>query len=602
MSKPTWIFQLTPRMGGATGEAYNNPLLGTGLDPAAVLAREAIQNSVDAHVGSEKVRIEFRKVTLLGKEKQDFVRTLSLKPTMTSRYESLKLPRETCLTSLDDLDAPLTLLYIEDYETHGLYGDPHDPESHFFRLLLSLGDSAKSHGKENSGGSYGFGKSVYSSNSRIHTLIAYSAFTEKGKGAKPNHYARLMGCSFFNNHKHDGKAYSGRAWFGKPLRNTKDEVDPLTDDPAHEYAKRLGFRLRTASTPGTSILIVDCGVECENLRESIEEWWWPRLLDDEQGLDVVLYEQEKRLQPPKPRKRPDLRPFIECFELAVGRTVPIGKHQKADTFNKVGDIPIGQFGFSVVGDESKDLLGERIGTIALIRSPRMVIEYMPVGGVLPLPCVGAFVAAMEIDNTLKRSEPASHNKWDHKSARLDELGPEARDTVSAVLRRLKASLQRFAREAAPESSKQELRLKSLERLLGSIFKPPTTLKGGGGGSSSDPIEIHFVDQPHCIAEEKLLTTRGSFKVALSEDADREKIRISLHVRCLVKEDESLSTDDPISVTIQSKDIELIRDLETDGKVYFDLERDSRPLFTFRSGKYSPDWTTYVQVNVEEQKP
>lgn len=60
MTKQDWVFERTPEMGGATGGAFTNPLLGTGMEPAAVLAREAIQNSVDAREEGKKVRVDFR--------------------------------------------------------------------------------------------------------------------------------------------------------------------------------------------------------------------------------------------------------------------------------------------------------------------------------------------------------------------------------------------------------------------------------------------------------------------------------------------------------------------------------------------------------------
>jgi hypothetical protein len=49
-----WVFERTPRMGGASGEAIINTLQATGMSPAAVLAREALQNSCDAYLKNSK--------------------------------------------------------------------------------------------------------------------------------------------------------------------------------------------------------------------------------------------------------------------------------------------------------------------------------------------------------------------------------------------------------------------------------------------------------------------------------------------------------------------------------------------------------------------
>lgn len=600
MSKQSWVFERTPEMGGATGGAFTNPLLGTGMEPAAVLAREAIQNSVDAREKGEKVRVEFRRVTLTGKAKSEFVAAMGLDPALTAHRKSLKLPRGACLDTLSDSNQPLQLLYIEDYGTWGLHGTPYKSRSHFFRLLLSLGDDAKASEAEGSGGSYGFGKSVYSSNSRIHTIVAYSVFDPALSDVPVKNHARLMGCSYFNQHEHHGDEYSGRAWFGK-AKNQGTAAEPLVDADAHAFAQRLGFKKREKGDRGTSLLVVDCGVECDMLRESIEEWWWPRLLDDELGLDIALYEQGQRLPPPRPRKRPDLRPFIECFDLAIGRSQPVGEHQKTAPFNKLNDTLLGNFGYVVVGEDSvsDERMKDKLGRIALIRTPRMVIEYMTVGSTLPLPCVGTFVAASEIDTFLKRSEPASHDKWDAKSGRLSELGPEAREAVTTVLQRLRSGLRRFANDAMPETPKQELRLKSLEKLLGGLFRPPTTSPGGEGASPSDPITINFVEEPHIVAEQDSIATKGAFRVALADDADRNKVKVSVRVNCLVQEDEGVSKDDPIAVELHSDEVNGGGAKAANGSVVFELERNTNPLFVFKSASYARDWTTHVQVQVEE---
>lgn len=600
MTAIKWVFEPSPDMGGASGEGFNNPLMGSGMEPAADLAREVIQNSTDAQVTGEKVRVEFRRVTLTGKAKQDFVKAMGLDPALTSRRSYLNLPRGSCLETLADAMEPLQLLYIEDYGTCGLHGLPTSRKSHFNRLLLSLGDGSKSTEAEGSGGSYGFGKSACSSNSRIHTIVAYSVFDPALSGVSAKNHARMMGCGYFRSHDHQDEEFTGRAWFGNPLKGG-GKAEPLVDDEAHEYAERLGFKRRDLSERGTSLLIVDCGVDCEMLRGAIEEWWWPRLLDDELGLDVTLYEQDQRLPPPRPRKRADLRPFIECFDLAIGRSMPTGQHQKAGSFYRLHERHLGEYAFTVLGEEgAKDeQLSEKLGCVALIRRPRMVIEYMNVGGALPLPCVGAFVAGPDIDTFLKRSEPATHSKWDPKSNRLSELGPEARDIVVKVLQRLKTGLRQFANAAMPQAPTQELRLKSLERLLGAVFKPPTTTAGGSGASPGDPISINFVDQPHVVAEQLGIATKGSFRVALADDADRPKVKVVVRVKCLVQEDEGVSTEDPIPVALRSDEVNGSGSAAADGGIVFELERDAKPLFTFKSAAYVRDWTTHVQVQVEE---
>lgn len=599
MGKPNWLFQQSPKMGGATGEAFVNTLFGVGLKPAAILAREAIQNSVDAKVGEDKVRVHFRRVILKGAEKQRFVAALALNEEFSGRGKALEFQRGNCVESLDKAAEPLNLLFIEDFNTHGLYGDPHHSKSHFYRLLLSLGDGAKSRDRDGSGGSYGYGKSVYLANSRVHTIVAYSAF-DPSKNPNKND-ACLMGCGYFNAHEHKGKQYSGRAWFGLEVKGDADVVDPLKNEGAHRLAEQLGFTPRTDGQHGTSLLIVDCPVDCDELRASIEEWWWPRLIDESLGLDILLQEQDKAVPPPKPRARADLKPFIHCFEMAVGRGVPTGKHDKADQLNRLEDRELGQYGYTVIDEKqlADPLLVEKQNSVALIRAPMMVVAYMNVGGALPLTCAGAFLANPGIDLALKISEPAAHDKWDPNSARLNNLSMFDRQVVDTVIKRLKHGLRRFANEAAPPNPKQETRLKSLERLLGALFKPPT---GGGTsqGQAADPIEIKFTEPPHVVASGDGLSTKGSFQLALAEDADKDAIEAWLKVECLLVEDEGGSDEDPVPLTVTSTNIEMAQDKNDPSRRRIRIEKGEKGLFSFKSDSYRSDWSTRVRVHVEEE--
>lgn len=602
MRRPKWVFQTTPKMGGATGEAYVNPLQGVGMPAAAVLAREAVQNSVDACEGHGKVRVDFRRVTVKGEEKAAFVKALALRPAVSDRRSVLQLPTHHCLERLTDPSIPIPLLFIEDHGTHGLFGAPHDAGSHFFRLLLSLGDGSKARHAEGSGGSFGYGKSVYSSNSRIRTVVAYTVFDPAHSGTrKRDEHARLMACGYFNSHTIEKQSFTGRAWLGLESTTEPEIVGPLVNADAHALAENLRFRPRAEDDLGTSLLVVDCGVDCEELREAIEEWWWPRLLED--NLDIALYEGDKRLPPPRPKKRKDLVPFIDAYELAIGRSMPTGKHQKADQFQKLHGRPIGRYGLVAIDDDpdAETKLMERLDSVALIRGPRMVVEYLPVRVGSTTRYAGVCIAAPEIEKELRLSEPPEHTRWDPDSSRLETLGDEAREFVQAITSRVKQRVRAFVNEAAPPKPRQELHLRSLERLLGGIFRAPS--KGPdrppGPISQADPVEIRLLEPPHTIADGDELRLQGVLRIGLADGSDRDSIEARLRVRCLVQEDEGVADDDSIPVHLEGDDADFEHDPENPGAVLVTLTRDWKPSFRYRSEPYSPDWTTRVEVEVEE---
>ena len=131
----SWVFEKSGPMGGAAGEAYANTLKSPGMPPAHVLAREAIQNSVDAGNGA-KVAIRFRAVSLANSAKKAFVGASGLAG-IAERADALQLGPNS-LSTLDKARTPLQLLYVEDYNTEGLSGAPHDSTSNFYRRLLSV--------------------------------------------------------------------------------------------------------------------------------------------------------------------------------------------------------------------------------------------------------------------------------------------------------------------------------------------------------------------------------------------------------------------------------------------------------------------------------
>lgn len=115
-----WFFHACDPMGGAAGEAYANTLKSPGMHPEHVLAREAIQNSVDAGFGS-KVAVRFRASVITGAKKTAFVEHADLRG-IAARAQALELAGTNCLQSLDKPKTPLRLLYVEDYNAEGLSG------------------------------------------------------------------------------------------------------------------------------------------------------------------------------------------------------------------------------------------------------------------------------------------------------------------------------------------------------------------------------------------------------------------------------------------------------------------------------------------------
>lgn len=595
----SWVFHASDPMGGAAGEAYANTLKSPGIQPEHSLAREAIQNSVDAGLGSAKVAVHFRASAITGARKKTFVEAAGLAD-IALRADALELG-PNCLQTLDKPRAPLNLLYVEDYNAEGLSGDPHDKGSNFYRLLLSLGDRSKGRTARGTGGSYGFGKSVYSSSSAMQTIFAYTRF--KATGDKE--IIRIFGCGYYASHEFKKTIYSGRAWLGSKPR--KDDlgrvvVDPLEGAAADALAAKLGFRLRAEGERGTSILVVDAAVDMAAIVRGVEDWWWPRLIENK--LDVEVHDADGTLHLPRPKKNEGLKPFIEAFDIARSRAEAKTGTQKFFRPNAEAGVALGTCGFVVVpldANGAATVSSDRCNSVALIRAPLMVVAYKSVSESSP-PVVGAYVAGEveELDLALKKSEPPAHDRWDPDSSNLREESGKSRQLVVAVLSRIRGGLRRFQSEAAPPTPATQRRLTQLERALGSYFKP----QGHGGGKPPDsgpsPLHLEFSTQPFAEAtEDGMLRLKSSFAFTLDDKSEEDEVDLRLRVNCPVLEDENAEGDDlKLSIVVEGVAAKVD---ESDPLVYrFTLGKHAKAKFRIESEAYDPAWTVRLRPAIERE--
>ncbi|NWG75491.1 MAG: hypothetical protein HXY24_12930 [Rubrivivax sp.] len=593
----SWIFQESDPMGGAAGEAYANTLKSPGMQPEHVLAREAIQNSVDATNNGAKARVVFRRKVLTGTNKAAFVKDSGIED-IAKRADDLELSTPNCFEHLDKPRKELALLYVEDHNAEGLSGAPHDKNSNFYRLLLSLGDRSKVRTSKGTGGSYGFGKSVYSSSSAIQTIFAYTRFV----GDDGREHTRLFGCGYYRSHEYHKKNYSGRAWLG--VKDTSDPagrlvVDPFEDAAADKLAAELGFELRHEGDLGTTILIVDATSDMSAVVAGVEDWWWPRLMAGK--LDVEVYDGDGPAIIPRPKKRDDLKPFIEAFELTQG-TPPKSGSQKLATLNKLGDLALGTCGFVVAPlneQGSPTVRSDWCNSVALIRAPLMVVAYKPCSETAPT-VVGTFMANDAIDGVLRKSEPPAHDRWDPESENLRDADGSGKKLVGSVLSRIKDNLKRFQREAAPPAPPKQRRLAVLERALGSYFRP----QGMGPKPQPEPIEsplhLEFTKQPYAIAaDDGMLKLLSAFDIFLDQNAPEDQVDLRLRISCPVLEDEGQEGDD-LALTIKHKGVTARVDPEDHRVFHFALAKGAKAHFDIESEGYNPAWTVRLRPEIDAE--
>lgn len=534
----SWNWEVTdPDRSGSSGdiaklfknEAVKNPGIfasGAPSEHATLMAREVIQNSSDAateladELGEEAPEfvMDFEFESLRGAEKVALVAALDLE-SISARGTNLGDPAWRAKLGLDADDAldhlhdssSLRTLKIVEWGTTGMYGPFTGANSKMYLALISLGYTAKGEG---SGGSYGYGKAGLIRGSAIRTVVAYSAF--RARPEEPGVTRRLLGMTYWGQHKLDGVSYTGFARFGATSGRTA--ARPFQNDEADAVAAQLGLDLRSTDDPselGTTFLLIEPTVEANDLSEAVARNWWPALED---GRMTVTVSDGGSRSVPRPMKDPVLRTFVDAYHLAATDQDNAKPNQARQIFRRttIGgrQLKLGRLGliaepggWSYEPEPAEEGSGDGApcSLVALVRGPRMVVEYYDAGRARPF-VRGVFVADDEVDELLRQTEPKAHDSW---QTRFDEAGSDADAPLiaDAVLRRLREHVRKFREQLKPAARPAEdVRLPELERLFGRIFS------GSGSGSKNSGPET--ADRPFEIAVDQTVEPVGGGSIRL----------------------------------------------------------------------------------------
>lgn len=212
MKSCKWYF---PSNSGGDEQGLNNSLIETFNDlPIKSLARETVQNSLDAALGGETVIVEFKSFFL---NKNDFPNGDMLTEILSKcndfadslKNEKAKTFFTKALCTMNSEKIPF--LRISDFNTRGLKGSNQDRGTDWSNLVRSTGSSNK---QGEAGGSFGIGKGAPFACSAIRTVF-YSTLDSDGLKASEG-VSRLT--SFVIGHFEDGteNIAQGTGYWGKP--------------------------------------------------------------------------------------------------------------------------------------------------------------------------------------------------------------------------------------------------------------------------------------------------------------------------------------------------------------------------------------------------
>ena len=608
MGAPKWSWMLSDPNGGADGSAMSKLFRGGALNDTALLAREAIQNSSDAARQFSLThpdvpfKVVFRFVSLVGAEKSAAIQALDLSSLSARRksYPKDPLLPGNALDELEDLGAPLTLLFVEDYGTHGLFGSTNiGLRSHLFKAMYYIGASEKA---ADAGGSYGFGKSALERASRTHSVIVHTAIERFEDDAVQS---RLVGFTWWSNLQKGDELWNGRISFAESEAGESQGIvttKPFEDARADAIAQAIGFQPRDPGDPaqlGSSFLILDPAIEPTILVGEIEKWWWPALEEHHLDVEVVLPSGEVIV--PQPAGNPFVSQFLRAFRIAT-HLDEAGDPNKERLASEdwrdrggSGGKDLGALAL-IVPDDPVDEAGDETEStplVALTRGPRMVIRYLR----FPrrrLPLRGVFVASDKIDGLLRETEPSSHDRWTENSS--GDLSGDATDTAKAVMTKIKNSVSKMASDIAPTPPKNNRALAHFSKLmsgfLGSKRGPGKPPPPGG-----EKIEIRFPEGrpiPEVLGETEV-RIRSSFSVRVAESAEGNFCDARVSCQLFIHEDGSQSQTRWPLVIIPSAGNSF--SLDEDGSWVGSLEKGIELTFEILTDAYPNLWTTSLQPSV-----
>jgi hypothetical protein len=617
VSNTNWLWLQPDEYGGAGGNAATKLMKASTFSAAELLCREVIQNSWDAAQGYRKLnanhqfKIVFRFSNIAKNELENQRRTLGISE-LRENIENSDLgenEKSTVSTGFVSTKEDATVLYIEDFGAHGLSGHPaNNKKSHLYKALYAFGITSKDKG-ESGGGSYGFGKSAFIRASKTHTVIAYTCFDETIEDRVTR---RLVGWSWWEGHESklgDKKVErSGRAIYG--VFSSRDSsgnihVEPYEDNQADEIAETLGIQKRepgSAQRNGTTLMLLDPNVDPDDLLVAIEKYWWPALVDNLLTISVIDYDGVEHH--PKPRQNLKLKPYIRAYELA---TSPADAKLPPTEFKEELKTPIIGGSLALVGqvagvaiendlDELKD--DEFKPSVALIRGPRMVIQYLESFQRRRVPIRAAFVTPAEnvkVDSLLKDTEPPAHDVWDETSS--DDIAKEATALANFVIKGIRSSVAKFANALQPKIDATNKRITLFSKFFGQLL----------GESGGDPapigdrfkVSLKYGKRGLNIGSDDQIFYRAELDVTPSEGCFGKELKkgsLKLHISVNVIEDENKTGERiPLIVKIGGKDVSL----DADSNILLDAV-ESKPIkVELQSESYNHKWTTKLRAEILE---
>ena len=500
-----------------SGSSVLSSIQNNSMSTIDLMIRESLQNSLDA--GIDNIGI-YRSVDVnytIGK----FTKT-----NLTNELEGISVDLKNKIKETE-----CSFISIEDKNTVGLngkikYSDAKEKYGNFRKLVYEI---AKPQTKEDAGGSWGYGKTVYF-RVGIGLVVFYTRFKENGE------YVERLACTYiedetkYNSLLHNIKRNNrGIAWFGDEQNGSPYPIE--NHDYISNFLKIFDLKCYAGRETGTKIIIPfinkkellnDINYKKEywnnncfwkdNFEETLEnailQWYAPRINNknykevfDKPFLKVYINNQKIKFNDDENyffkviselynlallnnyniSYNPDINHILDYDVKTVKYSKLKGQNSGSIAFCK---IPIKSFELSpytYIGIENNTSNGNR-PIIGFCRKPGMIVDYQISNkwadkipntpedeiliGIFVLNSNAIFKDCFKLELYIRKSEMADHNSWDDVYIEEKNYGK----VVATICKNTKKIIQDSLKE---NELNKPRRIIGISQKLGKLFLPTT---------------------------------------------------------------------------------------------------------------------------------
>ncbi len=379
---PAWFF---PSTGGGEEQGFSDSQLEYFQgDHEKYIAREAIQNSVDARLDNEKpVTVVFERFTIPASDLPGRDELLDRILRCRERSKGQDRAEAFFIKAIETLKSEtISVLKISDFNTKGLSGADDDTTGNWYRLVKATGVSSS---KGATGGSFGIGKGAPIAASSLRTAFYVSVNDQNQLVCQGK--ARLV------SHCDDaGDVRQGVGFFGLERYAIRDEA------LIPEFFKR--------TDRGTDIFVMgyESGDEWEvKLVRSVLHNFWLSIFHE--NLEVIVRDGAEVVI-----NASNIGVCLDKYDALDARYFYEAVTNSTQTFTKELKH-LGEVSLHVRKEDGFP------GEVMMVRKPKMLV-FKRGYRVLREPYSGVFICENDKGNAMLRDlEPPAHDKWDRNRAK-----------------------------------------------------------------------------------------------------------------------------------------------------------------------------------------